>query len=228
MVPNLLGNWASFALWSAAVSFQREIPACNAVTLKLPKPAQSPNSALPQPATHRASRASKPGLAGPKPGSLSESAMFLRQCASNFGRGKSLRFSHILKKKVPIQDKKRKSPPKTIEFSSPNPLRQSIEKLSETSVRIKLCTTFVICDLKKLEKSAEKINWIGTKTDPAHIAHYRRTKKKKKIHHCLVSGVRKNFFLSIVFSFLFLCLLSTQLLFYFDSYLCCICMYFLA
>ena len=217
MVPNLLGNWASFALWSAAVSFQREIPACNAVTLKLPKPAQSPNSALPQPATHRASRASKPGLAGPKPGSLSESAMFLRQCASNFGRGKSLRFSHILKKKVPIQDKKRKrkSPPKTIEFSSPNPLRQSIEKLSERVLGSNFVQRLLFVTSKNQGNQLIKSIGLGPKPIPRTSRITEERKKKKKIHHCLVSGVKKNFFsLSILFhqlfSFLFLCLLSTH------------------
>ena len=170
MVPNLLGNWASFALQSAAVSFQREIPACNAVTLKLPKPAQSPNSALPQPATHRAS---KPGL----PGSLSESAMFLRQCASNFGRGKSLRFSHILKKKVPIQDKKKRKSPKTIEFSSPNLLRESIEKLSERVLGSKLVQSLLLVTSKNQGNQLIKPIELGPK--PAHIAHYRRTKKEK-------------------------------------------------
>ena len=169
MVPNLLGNWASFALWSAAVSFQREIPACNAVTFKLPKPAQSPTSALPQPTTHRAS---KPGL----PGSLSESAMFLRQCASNFGRGKSLRFSHILKKKCQFRTKKRKSP-KTIEFSSPNLLRESIEKLSERVLGSKLVQSLLLVTSKNQGNQLIKPIELGPK--PAHIAHYRRTKKEK-------------------------------------------------
>ena len=142
--------------------------------------------------------------------------MFLRQCASNFGRGKSLRFSHILKKKCQFRTKKRKrkSPPKTIEFSSPNPLRQSIEKLSERVLGSNFVQRLLLVTSKKLGKSADKINWIGTKTDPAHIAHYRRTKKRKRYTIVLVSGVKKNFFLAIVFhqlfSFLFLCLLSTH------------------
>ena len=177
MVPNLLGNWASFALWSAAVSFQREIPACNAVTFKLPKPAQSPNSALPQPATHRASRASKPGLAGPKPGSLSESAMFLRQCASNFGRGKSLRFSNILKKKSANLGQKKRKSPKTIEFSSPNLLRESIEKLSERVFGSNFVQSLLFVTSKNQGNQLIKPIELGPK--PAHIAHYRRTKKEK-------------------------------------------------
>ena len=224
MVPNLLGNWASFALWSAAVSFQREIPACNAVTHKLPKPAQSPNSALPQPATHRAS---KPGL----PGSLSESAMFLRQCASNFGRGKSLRFSHISSKKkcqFRTKNKKRKSPPKTIEFSSPNPLRQSIEKLSERVFGSNFVQRLLFVTSKNQGNQLIKPIELGPK--PAHIAHYRRTKKEKDTplfgKWCKEKLFSLNSFPStFLFPFCFVYFLHT-LLFYFDSYLCSICIRF--
>ena len=182
MVPNLLGNWASFALWSAAVSFQREIPACNAVTLKLPKPAQSPNSALPQPATHRASRASKPGL----PGSLSESAMFLRQCASNFGRGKSLRFSHILKKKVPIQDKKKRKSPKTLQkqLNFRAQIEVSIEKLSERVLGSNFVQRLLFVTSKNQGNQLIKSIGLGPKPIP-RTSRITERRRKKKIHHCL-------------------------------------------
>ena len=108
--------------------------------------------------------------------------MFLRQCASNFGRGKSLRFSHILKKKSANLGQKKRKSPKTLQkqLNFRAQIEVSIEKLSERVLGSNFVQRLLFVTSKKLGKSADKINWIGTKTDPAHIAHYRRTKKRKR------------------------------------------------
>ena len=71
-------------------------------------------------------------------------------------------------------------------------------KVIRTSVRIEVGTIFVICDLKKLGKSADKTksNWDQNRSR-AHRALQKNEKKRYTI--VLVSGVKKNFFLSIVF-----------------------------
>ena len=51
-------------------------------------------------------------------------------------------------------------------------------KVIRTSVRIEVGTIFVICDLKKLGKSADKTNRIGTKTR-AHRALQKDEKRKR-------------------------------------------------
>ena len=123
--------------------------------------------------------------------------MFLRQCASNFGRGKSLRFSHISsKKKCQFRTKKekRKSPPKTIEFSSPNPLRQSIEKLSERVFGSNFVQRLLFVTSKNQGNQLIKSIGLGPKPIPRTSRITEDRKKRKRYTIVLVSGVKKNFF----------------------------------
>mgnify|MGYP007048911366 CR=1 FL=1 len=146
MVPNLLGNWASFM----------QLFPFNGLS-----PSHSPFARKFRDRVEFCRRVAQRRTDWSSGGPVHYCACALRTafCASapqTLDVVRAWGFLISSKKKCQFRTKKKKiskNSPKTIEFSSPN---WGVDrKVIRTSVRIKLCTTFVICDLKK----TREISW---------------------------------------------------------------------